>query len=224
MPKFTQHATKKGSNGISNVLLQQKEDAMNEFKSGVIGPKVWKYLLVHTGVSLPLGWESFLPSSESLQNVERSEGEMVILSLQKVGRSKLNGFFWGNLGITFKTDFSSNGFSLNQYLQMGMGVEEGVYVGNPSGFMLGEKPTLQKQAVLDKGDSFVPFVGLQVIPEAVHRVLFDRFLNPNHVVRCNCPIKNSVLVGGGDSSIRIVDSGIPSSKIALGCMRRVFVE
>ena len=217
-------STRRGSRGVSNALLQQKNNAIAEFNEGVIGLQVWKYLFMCAGVSYPVGWESFFPSSESLRKVGRSKGEMVILSLQKIGSFKLNGLFWGNLGVTFKTDFSSNGFSLNQYLQMGMGIEEGVYIGNPSGVMLGEKAEVQKKAILDQGDAFIPFVGLQIIPEAVHRVLFDRFLNPNHVVRCNCPIKNNVLVGGGDSSIRIVDSGIHYSKVSLGCMKRVFIE
>ncbi len=224
MPNFARHAsaTRKGSAHVSNIALQQKENAIEEFQSGVIGPKVWQYLFSQAGISVPFGWFSTVPSSESLKKVERSAEEMTILAVGCVNRFKIDGFFWGNLGISFKQNFLTNGFSPNQYLQKGFGVEDGIYVGNPNGISLGDHPEIQKTSL--GPDSFVPFVGLQMIPEAVHRVLFDKFLNPNHVVRCHCVLKNTVLVGGGDKEIRIVQSGIHASRIALGSMRRVFIE
>ena len=223
MPNFGRHATKKGSVGVSNIVLQKKEDAIEEFKNGIIGPKTWNYLFLESGFSVPMGWASTVPSMESLKGVERSKGEMVILGINKINKFKIDGFFWGNLGVAFKHDLSDN-FSSNQYLQRGLGVEDGVYVGNPNGILLGDHLEIQKTSL--QPDSFIPFMGLQMIPEAVHYILFDKFLNPNHMVRCHCALnlKKHVLVGGGDKAIRIVESGVPAKKIALGSMRRVYVE
>lgn len=223
MPNFGRHATRKGSSGISNIVLQKKEDAIDEFQSGVIGPKVWSYLFLESGFSVPTGWTSLIPSTESLKNIEHAKEEMVILGINKINRFKIDGFFWGNLGVAFKHDLSEN-FSSGQYLQKGLGIEEGVYVGNPNGISLGDNLKTQKTSL--GPNSFIPFMGLQMIPEAVHYILFDKFLNPNHMVRCHCALnlKKSVLVGGGDKAIRIIESGVSSKRIALGCMRRVFVE
>ena len=224
MPNFGRYSVR-GSKYVSNIMLQKKESAIYEFQNGIIGPKVWQYLFSKAGISIPVGWFSTIPSTESLERIERSEGEMVIICINKIERIKVNGFFWGNLGVSFnfKQNFSTstNGLSVNvnQYLQRGFGVENGVYVGNPSGIFLGNVEA-QKES-LDH-DS-IPLVGLQIVPEVVHYVLFGKFLNPNHFVRCHCFFKNNVFVGGGDKAIRIVDSGIHPTRIALGSMRRVYV-
>ncbi|MFA7201511.1 MAG: hypothetical protein WC099_00680 [Candidatus Paceibacterota bacterium] len=210
----------KGKNCTQKVL-QLKKKAQLEFKEGIIGPHTWELLFLQAEISIPDNFLSTIPSTESLKNVKRSSEEMVLIGLNKVGSVQINGLFWEKLGVSFKNDLTSNDFDFNKFLQVGFCVEEGVYIAKPSGVSLGKKPLEQKQDLEE--DSFVPFMGLQIIPEAVHKNLFDKFLNRNHMVRCNSVYKNTVLVGGGDHVIRLADTGIHPSRVSLGMAKRVYV-
>lgn len=215
--------SKMGSKHVQNAVKKFYDDAVLEFEDGIIGPKVWSFLFAAAGISTGPGWIlKNVPTTDLLKKIPKKEGEIVITTVKSVNNVSVNGLFWGKLEVPFQNNLPMNGISWRRYLQTGFAHERGVFIGNPSGIALGLNHDEQKTCLGE--NDFIPFLGLQIIPEAVHFLLRGEFLNKNHAVKCHSIIGKHVMVGGGDSSLKIYSEGIHPSRIALGKMRKVFIE
>ncbi len=217
--------SKMGSKNVQNAVKKTYEDALREFEDGIIGQDVWSFLFTAAGLPIPPGLvKKTLPHSQDLKGIKRENGEMIITTIGNIKNGiSINGLFWGRLGVSFKNNFSIDGPSWRRYLQTGFAHEVGIFVGNPAGVGKGLDLTIHRGTLLGD-DHFVPFSGLQVIPESVHYLLKGEFLNKNHVVLCNDVFRKNVMIGGGDSHLKMYDKGVCPHVVSLGKMRKVFID